>query len=64
MTSAMNVPMWRATSKDSSSSGREANSVQWKSQGTIRRCPLEEMGRNSDRPWTIPRMMAWMTGMS
>ena len=26
------------------------------------RCPLDEIGRNSERPCTIPRMMAWSVG--
>jgi hypothetical protein len=27
------------------------------------RCPLEDTGKNSVRPWTTPSMMAWRTGM-
>ena len=27
--------------------------------GTIRRCPVLEIGRNSVSPWTMPRTMAW-----
>src|SRR5215217_3791049 len=34
-------------------------SSQPRSAGTIRRWPLEEMGRNSVRPWTMPRTTAW-----
>ena len=30
--------------------------------GTRRRWPLDEIGRNSERPCTIPRMMAWSVG--
>ena len=26
------------------------------------RCPLEEIGRNSVSPCTMPRMIAWMMG--
>src|SRR5215203_3356152 len=32
--------------------------------GTIRRCPVLETGRNSVRPWTMPRTMAWKASMS
>ena len=35
-------------------------SSQPSSAGTMRRCPLEEIGRNSVSPWTRPRTMASM----
>ena len=38
-------------------------SSQPKKAGTIRRCPLLEMGRNSVSPWTMPRTMAWKASM-
>src|SRR4051794_19462218 len=34
-------------------------SSQPRTAGTMRRCALLEIGRNSVRPWTIPRTMAW-----
>src|SRR5262245_16301246 len=58
---AMSVPMWRATSK-AFSVDSESKSSQPNSQGTSRRWPLDEMGRNSVSPWTIPRMMACEIG--
>jgi RNA polymerase primary sigma factor len=35
-----------------------AKSFQPNSHGTNARCPLDEMGRNSENPWTSPRMIA------
>ena len=39
-----------------------AKSFQPNNQGTIMRCPLEEIGRNSESPWTMPRMTACKIG--
>src|SRR4051812_20172946 len=38
-------------------------SSQPNSAGTMRRCPLLEIGRNSVSPWTIPSTMAWKAFM-
>ena len=40
-----------------------SKSCQPNSQGTRMRWPDDEMGRNSVRPWTMPRTMAWMMGI-
>src|SRR3954462_4380802 len=39
-----------------------AKSFQPNSHGASRRCPLEEIGKNSVRPWTMPKTMAWRIG--
>src|SRR5437870_3683687 len=57
----MNVPACSATSNVFSRPG-VAKSCQPNSQGTRMRCPLEEIGRNSDRPWVTPSAMAWTIG--
>src|SRR4051794_1874462 len=61
---ATTVPMCRAVSKAFSKPWRPAKSCQPSSHGATIRCPLEEMGRNSASPWTMPRTMAWMIGTS
>ena len=57
--------MWRLTSNafftDSPFSIAEKSS-QPNSHGTRMRCPLDEIGRNSDRPCTRPRTNAWKIG--
>src|SRR5205823_1875299 len=40
-----------------------SSSCQLKSHGTRIRWPLDEMGRNSERPWVIPSTMACRRGM-
>src|SRR5438067_2462622 len=54
---ANSVPQWSATSKARPGSSHPST------QGTRMRWALEEMGKNSARPWTMPRMMAWWIGM-
>ncbi len=39
------------------------SSAEGRNSPMIRRCALEEIGRNSVSPWTIPRMMASMNCM-
>ena len=55
---AMNVPMCSATSNVCCTEV-SSKSFHSKSQGTRMRWPLDEIGRNSVRPWTMPRMIAW-----
>ena len=57
-TTATNVPRCRATSNVLLSSGFSSRKCQLNSQGTSSRWPELEMGRNSVRPWTMPRMIA------
>src|ERR1051325_11730449 len=57
MRTAKRVPQWRATSKARPGSSHPST------QGTRMRWALEEMGKNSARPWTMPRTMAWWIGM-
>ncbi len=57
-TAPMSVPRWSATSKVFSSDPSPAKSFQPKSQGTTMRCPDEEIGRYSESPWVMPRMIA------
>ena len=59
------VPRCRATSNVRLKSALAApvSSSHPNSQGTRMRCPLDEMGRNSDSPWTMPSTMACRTGM-
>ncbi len=54
---AASVPSWvtAVNAAPGSSQPRKA--------GTIRRCPVLETGRNSVRPWTMPRTMAWKASM-
>ncbi len=52
-TTAARVPRWRATSKARPCSGQP------RSQGTTMRWPELLMGRNSPRPCTMPRTIAW-----
>ena len=54
---ATSVPQCSATSKAS------PGSCHPNSQGTRMRCALEEIGKNSESPWTMPRTMAWTTDM-
>src|SRR5690606_31341578 len=56
------VPMWRATSKALARESSPAKSSQPNSHGTIARCPDEEIGMNSESPWTMPRTMACRRG--
>ena len=58
---ATSVPMCSATSKAFSIDG-ESKSFQSKSHGVSSRWPLDEIGRNSDRPCTMPRTMACKIG--
>ena len=58
---AISVPTCSATSNVLLSESFDVSSVHPKSSGTRIRCPLDEIGRNSDRPWTIPRMIACST---
>src|SRR5439155_9263200 len=62
-TAPMNVPTCRATSKVLLRSLKLSSACQPNSHGTRIRWPLEEMGRNSDRPWVMPSTMACRTGM-
>src|SRR3954467_6714163 len=57
MRTAKSVPQCSATSK------ARPGSSQPSTQGTRMRWALEEMGKNSARPWTMPRTMAWWIGM-
>src|SRR5205823_6385807 len=57
MRTAKSVPQWSATSKASPGSSHPST------QGTRIRWALDEIGKNSARPWTMPRTMAWWTGM-
>ena len=59
---ATSVPMCSATSNAFCTLSL-SKSFQPNSQGTTIRWPDDEIGRNSDSPWTRPRMMAWMMGM-
>ena len=59
---AISVPTCSATSNVLFNESFDVSSVQPKSSGTRIRWPLDEIGRNSERPCTIPRMMAWRTG--
>src|SRR4051794_27861444 len=52
MTTAAMVPSWITAVNDA------PGSPQPKSSGTMRRWPLDDTGRNSVRPCTIPKMMA------
>ena len=58
------VPMWSATSKVFFRSRRRRSRPS--RTATARRSggPTDEMGRNSERPWTIPRTMACRIGMT
>ena len=47
------VPSWVTAVKAAPGSSQPRNA------GTIRRCPVLEIGRNSVSPWTMPRTMAW-----
>src|SRR5690242_17115171 len=58
----MSVPTCSATSNVLLSESFDVSSVHPNSSGTMIRCPLDEMGRNSDSPWKIPRMIACSTG--
>ena len=62
-TAAMNVPACRATSKVLLRSLKLSSSCQLNSQGTRIRWPLDEIGKNSDRPWVMPSTMACRIGM-
>src|SRR5438067_8165298 len=57
MRTAKSVPQWSATSKARPGSSHP------RTQGTRMRWALEEMGKNSASPWTMPRTMAWWIGM-
>ena len=46
------VPSWVTAVKAAPGSSQPAKA------GMIRRCPVLEIGRNSVRPWAIPRTMA------
>ena len=46
------VPSWVTAVNAAPGSSQPRNA------GTMRRCPVLEIGRNSVRPWTIPRTMA------
>src|SRR5215211_4493389 len=61
MHTASSVPMCSATS-NAFSTDLVSKSCQSNSHGTTIRCPDEEIGRNSVRPCTSPRMMAWIIG--
>ncbi len=50
-TTAASVPSWVTAVKEAPGSFPVSSP-------TTRRCALEEMGRNSVRPWTMPRMTA------
>src|SRR5688572_30996884 len=54
--------MCSATSKVFWSPSSPAKSSQSNSHGTSSRCPEELIGRNSEKPWTMPRTMAWRIG--
>src|SRR5215213_11458551 len=62
MHTAARVPMCSATSKAFCTLSL-SKSFQPNNQGTMIKCPDEEIGRNSDRPWTRPSTMAWRMGM-
>src|SRR4051812_39291229 len=64
MTAPTNVPMCRATSNAFSKSAPflPTKSCQPNNHGTRMRWPLDETGRNSDRPWVTPRTIAWTIG--
>src|SRR5918996_6376177 len=57
-TTATSVPRWRATSNVWLNSSFLLRNSQSASHGTRMRCPEEEMGRSSVRPWTTPRTNA------
>src|ERR1700755_1576417 len=56
--------MCRAVSNAFSKPALPAKSCHPNSHGTTMRWPLEEMGRNSARPCTMPSTMAWRIGTS
>ncbi len=58
---ATSVPTCSATSNVLFNESFDVSSVHPNSSGRMIRCPLEEMGKNSENPCTIPRMMAWST---
>src|SRR5215210_626723 len=51
------VPSWITAVKAAPGSSHPKNA------GTMRRCPLLEIGRNSVRPWTMPRTIACSASM-
>src|SRR6478609_714968 len=59
---AISVPRWRATA-NAFSADCASKSFQPNSHGTSSRCPLDEIGRNSDRPCTRPSTKAWKMGI-
>src|SRR6266542_3655824 len=59
-TAPTNVPMCSATSKVLFTCS-SCRIDQFPSQGTRIRCPEDDTGANSVRPWTIPSTMAWNT---
>src|SRR3954449_11253279 len=58
MSTATVVPSWITAVKAEPGSSHPTNA------GTIRRCAVLEIGRNSVSPWTIPRTMASKSDMS
>ena len=56
-TTASRVPMWHATSNDSPN----LSPSKPKNARARIRCAVLETGRNSVRPWTMPRSAAWIT---
>src|SRR5215831_13245985 len=56
------VPTCNATSNVLLRLGWSVSSVHSNSSGTRMRWPLDEIGRNSERPCTIPKTIAWMIG--
>src|ERR1041385_5508106 len=53
MSTAASVPSWQTAENAAPGSSQPSNA------GTMRRCALDEIGRNSVSPCTIPRMIDW-----
>src|SRR5215208_110238 len=53
MSTAASVPSWQTAVNAAPGSSQPRNA------GTMRRCALDEIGRNSVRPWTMPSTIDW-----